>query len=50
MSSLQKLIAENAESAEILFKYCSAYSAVSAIKNPFCSGVKNKKQDADERG
>jgi carbon-monoxide dehydrogenase catalytic subunit len=40
LSSLQKLIAENAESAEIFFnKYCSAYSAVSAIKNPFCSEV-----------
>jgi hypothetical protein len=35
MSSLQKLIAENAESAETFFKYCSAYSAVSAIKNLF---------------
>jgi len=35
MSPLQKLIAENAESAEIFFKCCSAYSAISAIKNPF---------------
>jgi isocitrate dehydrogenase kinase/phosphatase len=37
MSSLQKLIAENAESAETFFNkiYCSAYSAVSAIKNLF---------------
>ena len=40
MSSLQKLTAKNAKDAKaFISKYYSAYSAVSAVKRPFCSEV-----------
>ena len=35
MSSLQKLTAKNAKDAKVFIKYCSAYSAVSAMRNLF---------------